>query len=63
MFKKISQDLKNGWEKLDRTKRIRLGLVVFAFIFFVSVTAWWIQKPNYAVLFSDLDPVDAGQIA
>src|SRR5699024_9389946 len=61
-IKKIGQDLSNGWKNLDRNKRIRLAVIVSLLVLFVMATTWWIQKTDYAVLFSDLDPADAGQI-
>lgn len=60
--KKIIEDIKSGWEKLERKKRIGLISVV-SIVFIIILTFTYItQKTDYQVLFNDLDDADAGMI-
>ena len=43
----------------------QLVSLVMAFVLVVAIvasSAWWVQTPSYALLFSDMDPETAGQI-
>lgn len=61
-LKETMEQIKNGWTNLERTKRIRLILIVSFLFVFVLGTTWWIQRTEYDVLFRELDPADAGHI-
>lgn len=60
--KSIIEDIKSGWEKIEKKKRIRLVAIV-SFLFFLILTfTYFTQKTDYQVLFNDLDDTDAGMI-
>lgn len=60
--KKIMDDIKAGWEKMEKSKRIRLVSIVSIFLVLILTIAYFTQRTDYQVLFNDLEDADAGAI-
>lgn len=60
--KNIIQDIKSGWEELDKKKRIRLIVIVASITILLFILVYFTQRTEYKVLFSDLEEADAGAI-
>ncbi|WP_028273863.1 flagellar basal-body MS-ring/collar protein FliF [Atopococcus tabaci] len=54
--------VKSGWEKMEKGKKIQLGVIVSAIAIVVLSVAYFTQRPQYTVLFSELEEADAGAI-
>lgn len=60
--KAIIADIKSGWQKMEKKKRIRLISAVSVLFFLILAITYFTQKTDYQVLFNDLDDTDAGMI-
>lgn len=60
--KAILEDIKSGWEKMERKKRIRLVSIVSVVFFLILAITYFTQKTDYQALFNNLDDSDAGMI-
>jgi flagellar M-ring protein FliF len=54
--------LKTLTSSLTRTQMISLGAAFVAVVAIIGGSAWFVKKPTYALLFSDMDAETAGQI-
>lgn len=50
------------WRKLTSTQRLAFGAVGAVFVLVVVLVVSWASKPEYAVLFANLDPADGSSI-
>ena len=50
--------MKSFWQGLGRSARISLVVGVLVILSATATTFWWVLKPNYQVLFSELKPQD-----
>lgn len=60
--KNILNDIKSGWGKIDKQKRIRLVVLVALIVIFLFLVLFFTQRTEYKVLFSELEESDAGAI-
>lgn len=60
--KQIGSDIKSGWDRMEKPKRIRLGIIVGAIVILVILFGYFSQRTEYTVLFSELEEADAGAI-
>lgn len=51
--------MKSFWQSLGRSARVSLVVGVLVILSIMGTTFWWVLRPNYQVLFSDLKPQDA----
>ena len=51
------------WLALERRARIGLGAGLAAIVMAMGLGAWWLLRPDHAVLFADLRPQDAALMA
>lgn len=61
-LKQIADDIKSGWERMERKQRISLVAIVTSITVILLLVLFFAQKTEYKVLFSDLDEADAGAI-
>ncbi len=61
-IKGIIEGAKSGWNKMDKTKRTTMVVLIASIILFASLYTYITKKPNYVTLFSNLDLEDAGNI-
>ena len=61
-IKSIAEDIKSGWEKIDKKKRIQLISLVIAITVLLFTMVYYTQRTEYKVLFSELEESDAGLI-
>jgi len=58
----IPKQLNEFWNDLDKAKRIKLIVLFCLLLILVIVTAVLLNRKEYVVLYSDLNPADAGEI-
>ena len=58
----IVEGTKGGWNKIDTKKRATMVVLIIAIILIVSILTFYNQKVNYATLYRNLEPQDAGNI-
>lgn len=51
------------WEGLGRSARAGLVAGAIAIVLLTAALAWWLMRPDYQVLFSDLKPQDAAAMS
>lgn len=61
-IKKIGVDIRNGWKRLDETKKKRMVFLVLFIVVILLGLTYFTQRKNYTVLFSNLDEAEAGSI-
>ena len=61
-LKSITEDIKSGWEKINKKKRVQLISLVVAISILLFVLVYFTQRTEYKVLFSELEEADAGLI-
>lgn len=61
-LKSMVSDIKTGWEKMDKKKRIRLVSIVVTISVVLFLLVYVTQRTEYKVLFSDLEEADSGAI-
>lgn len=61
-FEKILVPLNVYWEGMDKSKKIRLGIVAALVLLAIIVSAIILSKKDYAVLYNNLDTQEAGEI-
>lgn len=61
-LKSIAEDIKSGWDKIEKRKRIQLISLVAAISILLFVLVYFTQRTEYKVLFSELEESDAGLI-
>lgn len=61
-FKQIVNDIKSGWENIDKQKRVRLIVLVSMIAIILFLVVFFTQRTEYKVLFSELEESDAGAI-
>lgn len=61
-LKAMVADIKSGWEKTDKKKRITLISIVATITIVLFMLIYLVQKTEYKVLFSELEEADAGAI-
>ncbi|MCD6378830.1 hypothetical protein J7M07_00100, partial [bacterium] len=54
--------LQGAWLNMTFSQKVIIGGIGAAVIISLIVFSMWINKPNFAVLFSDLDVKSAGEI-
>lgn len=60
--RKTMDKIKAGWIKMEKSKRIRLVMIVSVIFILISIFTYFTQRTEYQVLFNDLDDADAGAI-
>ncbi|MDN5330951.1 MAG: flagellar M-ring protein FliF [Tepidanaerobacteraceae bacterium] len=58
----IKQKLKEFWETKSKAQKIRLGLSAAIVVLVVAILGYFVTRPNYVPLYSNLDEKDAGEI-
>ncbi|SHM10449.1 flagellar M-ring protein FliF [Caldanaerovirga acetigignens] len=58
----IRQKLKEFWESKSKAQKIRLGLSAVLVVLVVTILGYFMTRPNYVVLYSNLDEKDAGEV-
>jgi|LSQX01.1.fsa_nt_gb flagellar M-ring protein FliF len=61
-LKRISKQLNEFWNNLDKSNRIRIGLIAAVLLVIVVCSTILLNKKEYSVLYTDLEPQDAGEI-
>lgn len=61
-LKKIAADIKAGWDKIEKKKKMQLVSFVIAVTMILFVLVYYTQRMEYKVLFSELEEADAGAI-
>lgn len=61
-FQRLRDEGRTFFQKLSRPQQWLLGGSVVAVLVLLIGVTFWLQQPNWAILFSNLDPKDAGQI-
>lgn len=61
-LQKVGTDIRDGWNNLEPKKRTRLIILVVIAIAVLTGLAYFTQKNNYTVLFSNLNESEAGAI-
>lgn len=61
-LKAMVTDIKSGWEKTDKKKRVTLISIVTTITIVLFMLIYFVQKTEYKVLFSELEEADAGAI-
>lgn len=61
-LKAIGTDIREGWQGLDKKKKSRLIVLVVLAVLIIGGLAYFTQRTNYTVLFSNLDEAEAGSI-
>lgn len=61
-LKEIIEDIKSGWEKMEKPKRIGLVSVVSVLLILILFFTYISRRTDYQVLFNDLDDASAGVI-
>lgn len=61
-LKSIGTDIRDGWQGLDKKKKNRLVILVVLATLIIGGLAYFTQRTNYTVLFSNLDEAEAGSI-
>jgi len=51
-----------GWQKLNINQKMIIAITVILFLVAFGTLIFWIMRPSYAVLFSNLTPEDASSI-
>ncbi|MBI4734240.1 MAG: flagellar M-ring protein FliF, partial [Rubrobacteridae bacterium] len=51
-----------GWKKLDINQKMIIVMTVILFLSALATLAYWVSRPSYSVLFTNLDPTDASAI-
>jgi len=59
---KIKEDIKTGWNNMEKAKRIQLLVFISAVVLILASLAYFTQKTEYKVLFSNLEEADSGAI-
>lgn len=54
--------VQGGWQALDKSKKIQLGVILTAIILVVGGLTYITKKVDYSVLFSEMEASDAGLI-
>lgn len=62
-FQEIIDKVKDGWNKMDKRRRVIMVTLLAGIILFTSLYTYFSKKSNYAVLFNNLEYGDAGFIA
>ncbi|UWG98322.1 flagellar M-ring protein FliF [Dehalobacter sp. DCM] len=58
----IVKSLQNFWKKLTRPQRVLLVVIPVIVAVALSLFIFWASRPQYVVLFSELETTEAGQI-
>ena len=61
-IKEIIEKVKNGWNELNKKKKIAMIVIIVGILLFVSVYTILSKKVDYVTLYRDLDLEDAGKI-
>lgn len=61
-IKEMIEDIKSGWEKMEKPKRIGLVSVVSVLLILILFFTYISRRTDYQVLFNDLDDASAGVI-
>lgn len=61
-FKGMAADIKSGWDKMDKKKRLTLISTVTTVTVGLFLLVFFLQRTEYKVLFSELEAADAGAI-
>ncbi len=59
---KLWQKILLLWQSISIMQKAMLTATVMSFILIAGITAYWAQKPDMKVLYSNLDPQEAGKI-
>ncbi|MDK2836583.1 MAG: flagellar M-ring protein FliF [Thermosediminibacterales bacterium] len=62
LLSKAREQLNMFWQKINKTQKIKLGIVLVALLTSIILFFTVIAKPNYVPLFSDLSLSDSGEI-
>lgn len=58
----LKQKFKEFWESKSKAQKIRLGLSAGLVVLVMAVLIFFMTRPNYVTLYSNLDEKDAGEI-
>lgn len=61
-WKAFIERIKGYWQQLDAKQRRNLILAAVVFLVSVSLLSWFALRPNYVVVFNNLDDSTAGEI-
>lgn len=61
-FAETLENMQTGWKKLDLNQKMVIGMTVILFVVVLGSLVYWISRPSYSVLFSNLSPGDASTI-
>ncbi|MBS3908375.1 MAG: flagellar M-ring protein FliF [Actinobacteria bacterium] len=58
----VLENAKTGWDKLDINQKMIILMTVILFVVALGSLFFWVTRPSYSVLFSNLSSEDAGAI-
>ncbi|MDP2210428.1 MAG: flagellar basal-body MS-ring/collar protein FliF [Candidatus Aquicultor sp.] len=56
------ENAKTGWDKLDINQKMIILMTIILFVVALGSLFYWVSRPSYSVLFSNLSSEDAGAI-
>ena len=56
------ENAKTGWDKLDINQKMIILVTIILFVVALGSLYYWVSRPSYSVLFSNLSSEDAGAI-
>ncbi|MDI6816241.1 MAG: flagellar basal-body MS-ring/collar protein FliF [Actinomycetota bacterium] len=56
------ENAKTGWDKLDINQKMIILMTIILFVVALGSLFFWVSRPSYSVLFSNLSSEDAGAI-
>ena len=61
-MKAFFERMKSFWDKTNVTQRVFIGGLAVSVIIAFFVMLFWLNRPNYVVMYSNLFPEDASRI-
>ncbi|MGB9679892.1 MAG: flagellar basal-body MS-ring/collar protein FliF [Thermoanaerobacteraceae bacterium] len=61
-LKTLKEQANNFWNKFERKQKIQIGIIAILLIGSISLLVYILNKPNYEVLYTDLNAKDAGVV-
>jgi len=61
-LKTLKEQANNYWNKFERKQKIQIGIIAILLIGSISLLVYILNKPNYEVLYTDLNTKDAGAV-
>jgi len=56
------ENAKTGWDKLDINQKMIILMTIILFVVALGSLFYWVSRPSYSILFSNLSSEDAGAI-